>query len=126
MAYSLFTLSLPHLKDLQGLLSSLNSTHDHGTKRWAHTIRAIELTQLHAAHGQAGDNLTRSLGDGILGAAHVESAHAADFRDRIHADEALGAEGTKGAVVAGGGDHEGCVDVLRITKVSSWNIQTDC
>lgn len=79
-----------------------------------HAVGSVNLGQLHAAHNQAGNNFTSSLDNGVLGRVHVQAAHAAQLLNALHADESLDAEGTHGAVVAGGRDDERRVDGVGV------------
>lgn len=66
-------------------------------KQRTHAVRTVDLRQLHAADDQAGHNLARALDDGILGAQHVQPAHAAELLELLHADEPLDGEGAERA-----------------------------
>lgn len=67
--------------------------------------------ELHAARDQAGEDLARLVDNVVLGRAHVERAHVAEFLDQARRDEALDGERAKGAAACGamGGQrrHEG-------------------
>lgn len=102
------------VNNLERLLSSLDARKRHSPKRRSHAVRPIDLTQLHATHNQATDNLPRPLHNRILGSAHVQAAHTTKLLDLLHADETLDAEGAEGTVVAGRADDEGRVDGVGV------------
>lgn len=110
---SLLALLLPHLPHLQSLFRGLDTAQHHRSKSRAHSVAPVQLTQLHAPEDQARDHLARALDDRVLRGVHVQGPHATQG-DGAHAGEALGAEGAKGPVVAGGADDEGRVDGVGV------------
>jgi hypothetical protein len=108
------TLALTLVKDLKGLLGSLDTAEHHGTKGRSHAVEAVDLRQLHPTDDQALGDLAGILDNGILGRVHVEAAHATQLVNSVHRHEPLRAKGTKGAVVAGGADDHGRIDGVGV------------
>ena len=111
---ALHALLLAHVKHLQCLLSSLDTTESHGTESGTHTVGTVNLRQLHAADDETRCNLASTLDNGVFGNVHVEATHATQSWDSFHGDHTLDAEGTKGTIVASGGDNDGRVDGVGV------------
>lgn len=111
---SLAVLRLPLVNYFQGLLGSLDTAQRHGTKGWTHAIGSIDFTQLHTTHDQSLNYLPGPLHDSILRGAHVQTPHAAELLELLHADEALHGKGAEGTVVASGGDDKRSVDCVGV------------
>lgn len=97
-----------------------------------HTIGTIDFGQLHTAHDKTRHYLTGTLDNCILGGvpfqvsilssskegtrlfSHVETTHAPELLELLHADEALDGESTKRTVMASSGDDDGGIDGVRI------------
>jgi hypothetical protein len=112
--HSVIIVRLALINNLERLLSSLDTRKCHSAKGRSHTVRAIDLAQLHSTHDQAADNLPRLLHNGILGSAHVQAAHTAELLNLLHAYKTLDREGAERAVVAGRADDEGRVDSVGV------------
>lgn len=98
------------VKDLKSSLCSFDTTQDHGAKGRSHTVGSIIFRQLHASNDDSGRDLTSAFNNGIFRAIHVESTHATQFLNGIHAHETLGTECTKWPIMTSSGDDKRCVD----------------
>lgn len=98
------------VKDLEGGLCSFDTTQDHGAKGRSHAVGSVIFRQLHAANDDSWGDLASAFDNGIFRAIHVESTHATQFLNGIHAHETLGTECTEWAIMTGGGDDKRCID----------------
>lgn len=132
MRSSVRVLLLAKLEHIEGLLGSLQAAEDHSTESRAcfqsaacsnlrlsstaltHTVGSIDLGEFHATDDQAGHNLTGVLDNRVFSGVHIETTHASELLDLLHAHEALDAESTHGTIVARGGDDQRSVDGVGV------------
>lgn len=116
---TLSTLRLALIKDLQSLFGSLDTAESHSTEGRTHTVGTIDLGKLHTSNDESGSDLTGTLDNGVFGNVHIETAHATEGWDSVHAHHALDGEGTEWAVVLR--ESQNCAELLMQINLRQWS-----